>query len=109
MSSTMEQGFLRHCFCKHCNIELTFIHLLRSTMYGYYEVKNTFKMILAFQDPTEWPLIEPLPSYGRGRERNGSRHISLIHGNGLSDVVITGLSLFCFHILIKYRYLSSPA
>ncbi|XP_039137605.1 probable polygalacturonase isoform X2 [Dioscorea cayenensis subsp. rotundata] len=47
-------------------------------------------VILGSQDPTEWPLIEPLPSYGRGRERNGSRHISLIHGNGLSDVVITG-------------------
>ncbi|KAM0947287.1 putative glycoside hydrolase, family 28, pectin lyase/virulence factor [Dioscorea sansibarensis] len=90
MSSTMELGFLQRCCCKHYNIELTFIHLLRSTMYGYHEVKNTFKITLAFQDPAEWPLIEPLPSYGRGRERNGSRHISLIHGNGLSDVVITG-------------------
>ncbi|KAJ0969461.1 hypothetical protein J5N97_022338 [Dioscorea zingiberensis] len=47
-------------------------------------------VILGSQDPEEWPLIEPLPSYGRGRERNGSRHISLIHGDGLSDVVITG-------------------
>ncbi|XP_027338442.1 probable polygalacturonase isoform X1 [Abrus precatorius] len=41
-------------------------------------------------DPKEWPIIEPLPSYGRGRERLGGRHISLIHGNGLSNVVITG-------------------
>ncbi|KAJ6797396.1 putative polygalacturonase [Iris pallida] len=47
-------------------------------------------VILGSQDPKEWPLIEPLPSYGRGRERPGPRHISLIHGNGLSDVVITG-------------------
>ena len=42
------------------------------------------------QDPKEWPIIEPLPSYGRGRERLGGRHISLIHGNGISNVVITG-------------------
>ncbi|KAF3341015.1 putative polygalacturonase [Carex littledalei] len=46
--------------------------------------------ILGSQDPQDWPLIEPLPSYGRGRERLGPRHISLIHGNGLTDVVITG-------------------
>lgn len=42
------------------------------------------------QDPEEWPLIAPLPSYGRGRERLGPRHISLIHGENLDDVVITG-------------------
>ncbi|KAF0899609.1 hypothetical protein E2562_020801 [Oryza meyeriana var. granulata] len=46
--------------------------------------------ILGSQDPEEWPLIAPLPSYGRGRERLGPRHISLIHGEGLDDVVITG-------------------
>ncbi|KAJ3681466.1 hypothetical protein LUZ60_015955 [Juncus effusus] len=47
-------------------------------------------VILGSQDMEEWPLIEPLPSYGRGRERLGPRHVSLIHGNGLNDVVITG-------------------
>ncbi|KAJ8769092.1 hypothetical protein K2173_000867 [Erythroxylum novogranatense] len=47
-------------------------------------------VILGSQDPKEWPLVEPLLSYGRGRERLGARHISLIHGNGLTDVVITG-------------------
>ncbi|ESW09725.1 hypothetical protein PHAVU_009G151200 [Phaseolus vulgaris] len=47
-------------------------------------------VILASQDPKEWPIIEALPSYGRGRERLGGRHISLIHGNGISNVVITG-------------------
>ncbi|CAO2831195.1 unnamed protein product [Amaranthus hypochondriacus] len=46
--------------------------------------------ILGSQDPKEWPIIEPLQSYGRGRERLGGRHISLIHGNSLSNVVITG-------------------
>lgn len=46
--------------------------------------------ILGSQDPKEWPIIEPLPSYGRGRERLGGRHISLIHGNSISNVIITG-------------------
>ena len=48
------------------------------------------------QDPKEWPIIEPLPSYGRGRERLGGRHISLIHGNGIRNVIITGKNLFLF-------------
>ncbi|KAJ7558660.1 hypothetical protein O6H91_04G051800 [Diphasiastrum complanatum] len=47
-------------------------------------------VILGSQDPKEWPLIAPLPSYGRGRELPGPRHISLIHGEDLVDVVITG-------------------
>lgn len=47
-------------------------------------------VILGSQNPEEWPIIEPLPSYGRGRERLGGRHISLIHGDGLTNVVITG-------------------
>ncbi|TYJ10975.1 hypothetical protein E1A91_A11G244500v1 [Gossypium mustelinum] len=47
-------------------------------------------VILGSQDPKEWPVVEPLPSYGRGRERLGGRHISLIHGDGLTNVVITG-------------------
>lgn len=47
-------------------------------------------LILGSQDPNDWPLIEPLPSYGRGRERLGGRHISLIHGEKLENVVITG-------------------
>ncbi|CAL4985124.1 unnamed protein product [Urochloa decumbens] len=47
-------------------------------------------IIRATQDTSSWPLMEPLPSYGRGRELPGGRYISLIHGNGLQDVVITG-------------------
>lgn len=47
-------------------------------------------VILGSEDPEDWPIIEPLPSYGRGRERLGGRHISLIHGNNLTNVVITG-------------------
>ncbi|CAL9227844.1 unnamed protein product [Arabidopsis halleri] len=47
-------------------------------------------VILGSKDLDEWPIIEPLPSYGRGRERPGGRHISLIHGDNLTNVVITG-------------------
>ncbi|KAI4296950.1 hypothetical protein L6164_036866 [Bauhinia variegata] len=47
-------------------------------------------VIKATQDTRSWPLIAPLPSYGRGRERPGGRYMSFIHGDGLRDVVITG-------------------
>ncbi|KAI3938288.1 hypothetical protein MKW92_048183 [Papaver armeniacum] len=41
-----------------------------------------------------WPLMPPLPSYGVGREHAGPRYGSLIHGQHLKDVVITGLMHF---------------
>ncbi|KAI5433263.1 hypothetical protein KIW84_020516 [Lathyrus oleraceus] len=47
-------------------------------------------VIKAIQNSSNWPLIAPLPSYGRGRERPGGRYMSFIHGDGLQDVVITG-------------------
>ncbi|CAD6247376.1 unnamed protein product [Miscanthus lutarioriparius] len=47
-------------------------------------------VLKATQDTRRWPLMEPLPSYGRGRELPGPRYASFIHGNGLRDVVITG-------------------
>lgn len=47
-------------------------------------------VLLASQDENEWPVIEPLPSYGRGRDTEGGRYSSLIFGNNLTDVVITG-------------------
>ncbi|KAK8550351.1 hypothetical protein V6N13_118866 [Hibiscus sabdariffa] len=46
--------------------------------------------ILGVQDDKRWPLMPPLPSYGQGRERKGARFGSLIHGQNLRDVVITG-------------------
>jgi hypothetical protein len=42
------------------------------------------------QDINEWPIIDPLPSYGRGRDKIGGRFASLIGGSNLTDVVITG-------------------
>lgn len=47
-------------------------------------------VLKASQDTNGWPVIDPLPSYGRGRELPGGRYISFIHGDGLKDVVITG-------------------
>eukprot|EP00268_Persea_americana_P067472 TRINITY_DN9301_c0_g2_i2.p2 TRINITY_DN9301_c0_g2~~TRINITY_DN9301_c0_g2_i2.p2 ORF type:complete len:162 (+),score=31.85 TRINITY_DN9301_c0_g2_i2:52-537(+) len=48
-------------------------------------------IILASQDSSHWPVIEPLPSYGRGIDLPGGRHRSLINGYKLKDVVITGM------------------
>ncbi|KAH9299918.1 hypothetical protein KI387_044614, partial [Taxus chinensis] len=47
-------------------------------------------VIKASQDTEAWPVVDPLPSYGRGRERPGGRYISFIHGDALEDVIITG-------------------
>nr|XP_029123841.1 probable polygalacturonase [Elaeis guineensis] len=47
-------------------------------------------VILGTEDEKYWPLMPPLPSYGYGREKKGPRYGSLIHGQYLKDVVITG-------------------
>ncbi|CAL9059327.1 probable polygalacturonase [Musa acuminata AAA Group] len=47
-------------------------------------------VIKATQDTWNWPLVDPLPSYGRGRELPGRRYVSFIQGDGISDVIITG-------------------
>lgn len=47
-------------------------------------------VILGVQDENLWPLMPPLPSYGLGREHMGPRYASLVHGQNLTDVVITG-------------------
>ncbi|XP_062017939.1 probable polygalacturonase [Rosa rugosa] len=47
-------------------------------------------VLLASQDPQEWPVLKPLPSYGRGRDAAGGRYTSLIFGTNLTDVIITG-------------------
>ncbi|KAK1366572.1 putative polygalacturonase [Heracleum sosnowskyi] len=47
-------------------------------------------VILGSQDISEYPLIEPLKSYGRGRDTPGGRYASLVFGTNLTDVVITG-------------------
>ncbi|KAI9082661.1 hypothetical protein K1719_035530 [Acacia pycnantha] len=47
-------------------------------------------VILGSTDFEDWPVVDPLPSYGRGRELPGGRHRALIYGRNLTDVVITG-------------------
>ncbi|KAJ8504434.1 hypothetical protein OPV22_005320 [Ensete ventricosum] len=47
-------------------------------------------VILGVEDESYWPLMPPLPSYGYGREHKGPRYGSLIHGQNLKDIVITG-------------------
>ncbi|KAL4592528.1 hypothetical protein LXL04_005526 [Taraxacum kok-saghyz] len=47
-------------------------------------------VLLATQNENEWPVIAPLPSYGRGRDADGGRYISLIFGTNLTDVIVTG-------------------
>lgn len=64
---------------------------------GSFNLTNHFTLyldkeavILGSQDLEDWPLIPPLPSYGRGRDAAGPRYSSLINGYNLTDVVITG-------------------
>ncbi|KAL4572143.1 hypothetical protein LXL04_018912 [Taraxacum kok-saghyz] len=47
-------------------------------------------VILASEDIDHWKVIDALPSYGRGLDLPGQRYRSLITGENLSDVVITG-------------------
>jgi hypothetical protein len=42
------------------------------------------------QDLNDWPLIAPLPSYGRGRDEPGPRYSNFIGGSNLTDVIISG-------------------
>ncbi|XWS46133.1 hypothetical protein CRYUN_Cryun14cG0037700 [Craigia yunnanensis] len=47
-------------------------------------------VLLASQDMKEWPVLKPLPSYGRGRDAPGGRFTSFIFGTNLTDVIVTG-------------------
>lgn len=55
------------------------------------------------QDENYWPLLPPLPSYGYGRERRGPRYGSLIHGQNLKDVVITGKVVISYKKAVMYE------
>ncbi|KAK9121221.1 hypothetical protein Syun_018838 [Stephania yunnanensis] len=52
-------------------------------------------VLLASQDENDYPLLKPLPSYGRGRDGKEKdaivgRYSSLIFGTNLTDVIVTG-------------------
>ncbi|KAL5995144.1 hypothetical protein ACLOJK_025202 [Asimina triloba] len=69
-------------------------------------------VILGAEDEKYWPLMPPLPSYGYGREHPGPRYGSLIHGQKLNDVVITGFNGTidgqdsCENVVIEDCYIS---
>lgn len=46
--------------------------------------------ILATTNIDEWAIIDPLPSYGRGRDLPGGRYSNFIMGSNLTDIIITG-------------------
>ena len=46
--------------------------------------------ILGIPDEDAWPLVAPLPSYGRGRDHEGPRYKSLLQGVHLENVEIRG-------------------
>ena len=62
-------------------------------------------MLLISKDERYWPLMSPLPSYGYGREHKGPRYGSLIHGQDLKDVTITGMLRFL--ISISYSFIQT--
>ncbi|KAL6907844.1 hypothetical protein ACP4OV_002014 [Aristida adscensionis] len=47
-------------------------------------------VIIGSKDSSQWPIVEPLPSYGQGLDLPGPRHRSLINGYNLTDVAVTG-------------------
>jgi hypothetical protein len=57
-------------------------------------------MFLTCQDPKTFPVIDGLPSYGRGCELPGGRHSSVIHGENLADIVITGDRFWLADIIV---------
>lgn len=46
--------------------------------------------LLASDDPSLWPVVPPLISYGQGRDHVGPRRSPFLGGQHLSDVVIRG-------------------
>ena len=46
--------------------------------------------IVASPDTSLWPVIEPLPSYGQGRDHQGPRHCPFIGGFNLTDITVRG-------------------
>lgn len=58
-----------------------------------YNTRTKFSQCSSLQDSSHWPIVDPLPSYGRGIDIPGARHRSLINGYNLTDVLITGMNL----------------
>ncbi|KAH9775162.1 Pectin lyase-like superfamily protein [Citrus sinensis] len=52
-------------------------------------------VIKATQDTWNWPLIAPLPSYGRGRERPGGRNLSILNNLFWDPPLELGTRVLC--------------
>ena len=59
---------------------------------SYCELRLDAATLRASDTFSDWAIIAPLPSYGRGRDFPGPRYTSLIHGFNLTDVRITSNS-----------------
>ena len=46
--------------------------------------------LIGSRSPDDWPLIPALPSYGFAKHGGSLRRTSLLHGEHLTDVVVTG-------------------
>jgi polygalacturonase len=46
--------------------------------------------LVGSSDKADYPVIAALPSYGEGKKGGPGRRMSLVHGQGLEDVVVTG-------------------
>jgi polygalacturonase len=55
------------------------------------EVQLSNATLLATTDWSSWPIIQPLPSYGRGRDFPGPRYTAFIHVVNCSNVTISGI------------------
>ncbi|KAL6986302.1 hypothetical protein U1Q18_019670 [Sarracenia purpurea var. burkii] len=66
------------------------LNKMRCELNWYAREFAVVRMLRQFCDVDGWPVVDPLPSYGRGRDTVGGRYISLIFGTNLTDVAITG-------------------
>ncbi|KAJ6351685.1 hypothetical protein OIU78_007562 [Salix suchowensis] len=81
------QTRVAHSFMSHLENGLLGVSALPAIL--HYSWKKG-AVILGSQDPSHWDLVYPLSSYGRGIELPGQRYQSLINGDMLYDVAVTG-------------------
>lgn len=83
--------------CYFTGTFFSLVHLFTN----WVNIGDFFMLLIISKDERYWPLMSPLPSYGYGREHKGPRYGSLIHGQDLKDVTITGrLCIFVPFFLI---------
>ncbi|QHO11336.1 putative glucan 1,3-alpha-glucosidase [Arachis hypogaea] len=78
----------------------TIANLTRTTLiksHSQFNLSNTLQYLnlaaTISMNLGNWPVVDPLLSYGRGRELLGRRHKSLIYGPDFTDVIIIRFSI----------------